>query len=572
VRVKTSTTIIEKAKAGYSGLYIVTQEPTRTIGDILTASADPTMKRRVLIWTLGKGLWEEFADNRPPERMNKVVSGSGEPADLADAMYSDVLELIPQTLRKHTAAELEEMTSAQRRQAQRSQGETKALYVLNNFHHFIDDPMAQAKILEIVQEFKTQQKILILLSPVLRLPVEIEKEFALVETPLPDKDDLAPILDAVMAGVRGDSQVQIDEARKHKLLESALGLTTQEAENAFALSYVRPKQGSRPTEVWDPAVVMEEKCSTLRKSGLLEFYPPIIAGMNAIGGMQGLKDWVNRRKRAFTEEARAFGLPPPKGILLVGVAGTGKSLGAKATAAELGLPLLRCDMGRIYAGLVGASEANIRAVIRIAEAVAPCVLWFDEIEKGLAGAMQSSGDSGVGSRILGSLLTWMQEKTSDVFVYATANKISILPPELVRKGRFDEIFGVDLPSFEELKEIWRVQLRNFKREALILGPSEVNPAKIDIEHFAKASDGYSGAEIEAVIKEALFAAFSSNRELNSVDLQDALDSTIPLKDTMRDQVEEIRKWVKGRARPANLPDAVREQVMSNPMGGRVLEA
>lgn len=570
MRIKTSKVIVEKVKAGYSALYILSQEPTRAIADLLTASVET--KRRVLVWTIGKGIWEESPDAGVlPRHANKV-----EGAELPDAMPNEILELIPKLPgAAMTEEEILALPPGERRAARqrRDNPNTKAFFVLNNFHHFLDDPLIQARIIDMVQEFKNEQKILILLTPVLKLPVEIEKDFTLIETELPDKEDLSPILDACIDGVRGNQQPP-DAERKKKLVEASLGLTTQEAENAFALAFVRPKQENRPDEMWDPEVVMEEKCSTLRKTGLLEFYPPGHAGMKAIGGLQGLKDWVNRRKRAFTEEARAFGLPNPKGILMVGVPGTGKSLGAKALSEELGVPLLRCDMGRIYAGLVGASEANVRSVIRISEAVAPCVLWFDEIEKGLAGSTGPSLDSGVGSRVLGSILTWMQEKKSSVFVYATANKVSELPPEFLRKGRFDEIFGVDLPNKTERREIWQVQLRNFKREQLIRTSDAQSVNMIDLDHFVEVSEGYSGAEIEAVIKEGLFMAFSEGRDLGTIDLQESIDTMVPLSTTMGKEVDEIRKWLEKRARSANKPE-VRPATSTHGQvtpGQRILEA
>jgi hypothetical protein len=564
VKQHTSKVIVEKGKAGYSGIYILSSETTRTIADILTAGQE--LKRRIFVWNMWKGLWEEFAGDKLPAL--PVLEGTPVPADQHN-MPGAVLDLIPKLLRKYTAEELSEMTPAQKLQAKTTE-DTKSIFVLNHFHHFLDDPGVQAKLIDMVQNFKTQQKILVILSPILKLPVELEKEFALIETELPDKDDLRPILESVVEGVKGASGHEPSEERKEKLLEAALGLTTPEAENAFALSYVRPKQEKRD-DVWDPAVVMEEKCATLRKTGLLQFYPPGHKGMSAIGGMNGIKDWVSRRKRAFTKEAADFGLPAPKGILMVGVPGTGKSLGAKALAEELGLPLLRCDMGRIYAGLVGASEANVRSVIRIAEAVAPCVLWFDEIEKGIAGS-DSGHDSGVGARVLGSLLTWMQEKTAPVFVYATANKITALPPEFLRKGRFDEIFGVDLPDEDERLEIWKVQLRNFKRENLIASEKNTAAKMLDLPHFVKDTAGYSGAEIEAAIKEALFAAFDSNTELNSIDLQDAIDNMIPLSQTMAADVEAIRDFVKKRARPANQAKLPKSAELAAARGQRVLEA
>ena len=394
---KTSIAFIEKVKAGYSGIYLLTTEAVRTVADILTAAK--ATERRVFVWTLGKGLWEEFAEK--DKKPLKTTNDAG--AEESSETPSDVLNLLPKIL-------LPDPDNGGGRTAARRVRNlnTKSIFVLNNFHHFLDDPAAQARIIELVNDFKSQRKMLVLMSPVLKLPIELEKEFALVETDLPGKDDLAPILDAVIDGSKSANPPE--QLVRTRLVEAALGLTTQEAENAFALSYVRPRQENRPTEAWDPAVVMEEKCATLRKTGLLQFYPPGHQGMKMMGGLNGLKSWVQSRKRAFTKEARDFGLPPPKGIMMVGVPGTGKSLGAKALSEELSLPLLRCDMGRIFAGIVGSSEHNARSMIKVAEAVAPCVLWIDEIEKGFAGA-NTGLDSGVGARVMGTVLTWIDNVT-----------------------------------------------------------------------------------------------------------------------------------------------------------------
>jgi MoxR-like ATPase len=549
----TSMTFIEKVKAGYSGIYLLTSEAIRTVADILTAAK--ATDRRVFVWTLGKGLWEEFTEpNKKP--VKAMLNG----AEAASDSPSEVLGVIPQLLSP-------EPDNGGRRRA-RAEGNTKAIFVLTNFHHFLDDPGAQAKIIEIVNEFKSQRKMLVLMSPLLKLPVELEKDFALVETDLPTKEDLLPILDAVITGSSGSPP---DDAKKAKLVEAALGLTAQEAENAFALSYVRPKQKNKINECWDPAVVMEEKCSTLRKTGLLQFYPPGTQGMKMMGGINGLKSWVSRRKRAFTKAAIDFGLPPPKGILMVGVPGTGKSLGAKAIGEELGLPLLRCDIGRIFAGIVGSSEQNARSMIKIAEAVAPCVLWIDEIEKGFAGATTGL-DSGVGARVMGTILTWMQEKAAPVFVYATANRVDMLPPEMLRKGRFDEIFFVDLPNKEERKEIFEVHLKKRGRERLIQTPNNQAASLLDLEYLASKSDKYSGSEIEAAIVDAMYRAFENNTELNSIDTVDALDSMVPLSTTMKNEVEALRAWGKGRARPANEADLRDNTHVETKKPGRVLQA
>ena len=262
-----------------------------------------------------------------------------------------------------------------------------------------------------------------------------------------------------------------------------------------------------------------------------------------MGGLENLKAWLTAREDAFGEPARRFGLPAPKGLLLLGVQGCGKSLTAKAIAASWRLPLLRLDMGRIFSGLVGSSEENVRKAIKVAESVAPAVLWVDEIEKGLSGAGGSGNlDSGVTQRVFGALLTWLQEKTSPVFVVATANRIDALPPELLRKGRFDEIFFIDLPAAPEREEIFRIHLQRRGRD----------PAGgFDLKQLGSLTDGYSGAEIEQAVVAGLFFAFHGKTQLTQAHLTQAIAETLPLSTTMSEEIDRLRVWAKTRTRPAN---------------------
>jgi SpoVK/Ycf46/Vps4 family AAA+-type ATPase len=516
----TAVAIEEKARAGYPAIYLVSSEYVRSLHEIKQVC--DKAGRTLFIWTLSKGLVKDGTD--------KIIGDTDGPANALDEM-SKTKGGIPE----------------------------KSIVVMPLLHHYLEDPGIQAKLIDLLQNFKSSKRMLVIVSPVVKLPIEIEKEFALVEMQLPDKVELKAVLNGILKGSHLKGDLIPDEAREKLLLDSALGLTTSEAENAFSLSLVRSKDKK---EKWDPTVVMEEKCSTLKKTGLLTYYPPGSQGMKQVGGMANLKEWISKRRRAFTDEAKKFGLPPPKGILTVGPPGSGKSLGAKAISEELGLPLLRCDMGRIFAGLVGASEENARRVIQTAEAVSPCVLWLDEIEKGFAGAGGSGNlDSGVGSRVLGTFLTWMQEKTTSVFVYATANNVSALPPELLRKGRFDETFSVMLPSAVERLEIFNIHLS--KRNKVLKDTK--------MEDLVKESDGFSGAEIEAAINEAMFTAFSNNRQLSGADIIMALDETQPLSVTMKEQIQRMEEWCEGRTRSANVK--VKTEISSKATsGGRSVEA
>lgn len=332
----------------------------------------------------------------------------------------------------------------------------RTVFLLKDYHLFLQDPnpIIVRKLKNVLLEGKTRQKTLIIIGCRLVLPAELEREITVVEFALPGKESLRHVLDGIVesAGLPPLSPEQQEQA-----IDAACGLTTIEAENAFALSYVQ-------TRSIEPAVVYREKAQAVKKSGLLEIIETR-ESLDSIGGLNVLKDWLLKRRNAFTQRAVAYGLPPAKGLLIIGIAGTGKSLSAKVAARVFDVPLLKLDAGRLYGGLVGQSEANLRSVIQTAEAIAPCCLWLDELEKGLAGSKSSgSTDGGTSARVLGSLLSWMQEKTAPVFVVATANDVSQLPPELLRKGRWDEMFFVDLPNQEERQEIWRIQIAKHRRD------------------------------------------------------------------------------------------------------------
>jgi SpoVK/Ycf46/Vps4 family AAA+-type ATPase len=367
----------------------------------------------------------------------------------------------------------------------------------------------------------------------------LEKEVTVVNFPLPDRDDLGALLDDIIEEISGfeNVTVDLDAGGKERLLQAALGLTLGEAENVFARIIVKHESltGDRVNEVF------AEKQQIIRKSGLLEYCSPE-EDFDHVGGLAALKGWLQKRAVAFTDQARDFGLPAPKGILLIGVQGCGKSLCAKAVASLWRLPLLRFDMGRMFGSYVGSSEENVRKAIAVAESVAPAILWIDEIDKAFAGARGSgSTDGGTTARVFGTLLTWLSEKTSPVFVVATANDISHLPPELLRKGRLDEIFFVDLPGEPERADILRIHLAKRGRD----------PEAFDIAVLAAACEEFSGAEIEEAIVSGLYDAFSEGVGLASEHILDGLQQTVPLARTMAEQMRALREWTDGRARAAS---------------------
>jgi len=388
-------------RAGYPGLAIISSEEARAEAEI--AAACRTLKRVLHAWSSTEGL---------------VDLKDGRVTPCADPL--EVLQILDRLFANE---------------------DPRHVILLRDLQLHLDqsDPLLVRRIKDMLRVAKARGHAMILLGCRLRLPPELEHEITHVDFSLPDAKRLGTVLD----GIIGSCKLKdLSADTRGPALRSALGLTTTEAENAFALSVVE-------TNGIDHRVIAREKARTLKRNGLVEVIGTA-TGLGDIGGLGQLKEWLERRAGAFGGEAEAYGLPSPKGLLIVGIPGTGKSLTAKATAGAFGLPLLRLDMGRVFGGIVGQSEANLRTVIQTAEAVAPCVLWIDEIEKGFSGSKSSgSTDGGTSSRVFGSFLSWMQEKKKPVFVVATANDVSQLPPEFLRKGRFDEMFFVDLPDAHE---------------------------------------------------------------------------------------------------------------------------
>jgi adenylate kinase family enzyme len=424
-----------------------------------------------------------------------------------------------------------------------------AIFIFKDFHPFLtkNNFAIVRKLKEIALHLKNSFKTIVLISPTMEIPTELEKEVTVLNFPLPTRDDLSELLDKIIEDVRQFKQVKIDldDAGRERLLQAALGLTLGEAENVFAKIIVKDERLSGE----DVNEVFAEKQQIIRKSGLLEYYATT-ENFDNVGGLTVLKDWLNKRSAAFSQEAKAFGLPAPKGILMLGVQGCGKSLCAKAVANQWQLPLLRFDMGRMFGSLVGSSEENVRRAIAVAESVAPAILWVDEIDKAFAGSQGSGAtDGGTTARVFGTFLTWLSEKTAPVFVVATANDISQLPPELLRKGRLDEIFFVDLPSHEECKEIFRIHLTRHGR------PLE----NFDLEALGKASKDFSGAEIQEAINSALYDAFYDKGDITTASILITLSQTVPLAKTMDEQINRLRNWAEGRARNASVPRELLKQ-------------
>ncbi len=415
----------------------------------------------------------------------------------------------------------------------------RALFVLRDFHAYMQDATVIRRMRDLVSELKPSGKTIIILSPQLAVPVELEKDLTVIDYDLPGPAELQSLLADVIETSRRGSGYTIDlkDEDRDRLLQAVQGLTLCEAENVLAKAIVLNNKLS--IEALD--IVLQEIKQIIRKSRMLEYYEAQ-ESFAEIGGLETLKDWLKQKGDGYSLKAREFGLPQPRGVLLLGVQGCGKSMSCKAISGLWKLPLLRLDMGSIFGGFVGQSEENMRRAIKTAESVAPCVLWLDEIEKGLAGT-QSSGtsDAGTTARVFSTFLTWLQEKSKPVFVACTANNIQALPPELLRKGRLDDIFFIDLPTAAERRQIFSISIKKRKRAL----------DAYDLEALAAASNGFSGAEIEQSVIDALYQAFNQKSELTQAHLMQTLYTSIPLSKTMSSEIDALRLWAKTKARPAS---------------------
>lgn len=487
-------------RAGYSGLYLLSHEEARVEAVLRSVAASTGFKLHA--WSITSGIVEiPTVDDSQPSTLNaQPLSGTEDPFDMLTAFAG-----LPE----------------------------KSILLARDLHLSIDpgNPVFIRKLKEALAVGKATSRVLVVLACQLRLPPELEKEFTVVEFKLPDRRQLL----AVLQGIAASAKITLN-GNTDRLLDAAGGLTTIEAENAFSLSVIEARDIL-------PAIVAREKAATLRKNGILEIIDTPLS-LESIGGLELLKAWLGKRRAAFSPAARDYGLPTPKGFLMLGIPGCGKSLTAKATAAILGVPLLKLDAGKLFGSLVGESERNLRSAIQTAEAVAPAVLWIDEVDKAFDG-VQSSGqtDGGTTARVFGHFLDWMQEKTSAVFVVATANDISRLPSALLRKGRFDELFFIDLPDRREREAIWRIQIARHRRD----------PEQFDLPALADLSANWTGSEIEACFVDALYAAFECGRDPDTLRIASAATNLVPLSRTMAGDLSALRDWAKNKARPASAP-------------------
>ncbi len=413
-------------------------------------------------------------------------------------------------------------------------------FILFDFHPYLEDPYLVRALRELYPVLVQRKQFIFIVAPVLRIPLELEKEIVTLELPLPEAADLSRILEGVIAGLEKSRKqpVKLEPSLQEKMVRAGLGLTQREAQRVFLRALIEHPEFR---EVNLDAILFQKK-QIIRQQNLLEFYQ-VSEHLEEVGGLDLLKGWLKSRSKAFSEDARKYGLPAPRGLLLLGIQGCGKSLCAKAVSNLWKLPLLRFDTSLILGSYQAPPEVNIRRAMQLAESISPCVLWIDEIEKGFSAQLVSGKEaSGAVARAFAGFLVWLQERRKAVYVIATANSITELPPELVRKGRFDEIFFVDLPKVHEREEIFAIHLTKRGRD----------PINFQLKTLAENSEGFSGSEIEQSIISAMYQAFTEGRELNSPDIIKALSETVPLSQTMEERVEELRTWAKDRARPASL--------------------
>ena len=427
----------------------------------------------------------------------------------------------------------------------------EAVFILKDLHRHMDDPVVIRRLRDVGQRFAANRKTIVLTSPKIDIPAELHGLVEFFELPLPDRQRLRQIIDETLVRISKTRTLQrrLDAAGFDIIAENLRGLTEEEAERAISQALVA-RYAVCPEIATD---VLEMKKSLLKRSEMVEFVEAS-ENMANVGGLENLKRWLGQRRGAWEDSARAFGLEPPHGVIVLGVQGCGKSLCARAVAGEWKLPLVKFDTSAVYDKYIGETEKRIRKVFQVAEGLAPCVLWIDELEKVFAGSGpdSASADAGVSSRLLASFLSWMQDRKAPVFVAATCNKVTVLPPELIRKGRFDELFFVDLPDQAERRQIFSIQLEKRKR----------NPAGFDLDQVAAAARGYSGAEIDAAVQTAMYAAYSSKRDVTTQALKDALKATVPLSTTRAEEIEALREWATKRAVPASAGEAAQDGTWS----------
>ena len=414
----------------------------------------------------------------------------------------------------------------------------EAIYLLKDFSGFLQDPSVARQMRELTQLFTRTRSAVILTEPSVSLPEDLQHLAVYYDLALPDETELRKLLKTMITSLSNDGRVcvEVTPEEGEQIIEALRGMTLNEARQAIAHAALLDGK----LDVSDIDSILDRKAQLLRDGGLLEYFPAA-DNRYELAGFQRLRGWLERAHMGFSSEAKELNLTPPKGVLMVGVQGCGKSLAAKVIAREWRLPLVKLDAGSLYDKYFGESERKLRKALSQAEAIAPAVLWIDEIEKGWAPAGQGGEDGGLSRRMLGYLLTWLQEKRQDVFVVATANDVKVLPPELLRKGRFDEIFFVDLPSAAERKEIFRIHLTLRTQD----------PADFNLDELVVATQGFNGAEIEQATIASLYRALHKKEPLSTAHMLKEIRETVPLSVSRREDIQQLRAMARERFVPVS---------------------
>jgi AAA+ superfamily predicted ATPase len=519
----------------------------------LVRSACLELNLAVFEWTIADGLVRSGSSAissapqayaAPPDmRLGTIPQGNSE----ADRLARAVLSAVGSNAGAAPKAAVYNTTDPVQALANMESMTVEAVFVLKDFHRHLESPVVVRRLRDVGQKFQTNRRTLVITAPSIDMPPELASLVEFFDLPLPDLDRLRVIIKETYTRMAGTHtlKLQLDAIGVDAMAANLRGLTEEEAERAISQAMVTHYALS-PDCVTD---VLAAKKALLKRSRMLDFIDANDT-MASVGGLENLKQWLAQRRNSWEPQARQFGLDPPKGVIILGVQGCGKSLCARSVAGEWKLPLVKFDTAAIYDKYIGETEKRIQKVFKVAEGLAPCVLWIDELEKVFAGSGpdSASADAGVSSRLLASFLSWMQDRKAPVFVAATCNNVTVLPPELIRKGRFDELFFVDLPNAAERKQIFAIQLTRRKR----------NPADYDLDKIAAAAKDFSGAEIESAVQGAMYAAFSRKQELSSEDLLAALSSTVPLSITRAEEIATLRDWAKDRAVWASVLEGNRE--------------
>ncbi len=513
-----------------------TVEEVRAVSLVRAACSELSMA--VFEWTIADGL----------VRSNGSMAAATMAASSSSSMRGEAL--VPKTAVYNTTDPVQALANMESMSLE-------AVFILKDFHRHMENPLIIRRLRDVGQKFSTNRRTLVLTAPSIPMPPELASLVEFLDLPLPDQTRLREILrETYTRMAEGHTlKLQLDSEGVDAMAANLRGLTEEEAERAISQTLV----GRLALSADCVTDVLEAKKALLKRSEMLEFVDASDT-MASVGGLENLKQWLEQRRNSWDERARDFGLEPPKGVIIMGLQGCGKSLCARAVAGEWKLPLVKFDTAAIYDKYIGETEKRIQKVFKVAEGLAPCVLWIDELEKVFAGSGpdSASADAGVSSRLLASFLCWMQDRKAPVFVAATCNNVSALPPELIRKGRFDELFFVDLPDEAERKQIFAIQLARRKR----------NAPDYDLDRIAAAAKGFSGAEIESAVQGAMYAAFSrdaacrvsadsAKHDLSTEDLLKALSSTVPLSVTRAEEIATLRDWARDRAVWASAPEAQR---------------